>query len=244
GTGRSNFGVDLGQTARVGGYQVTYVGKEMNSEGRPMYLLDVQDPSGDNYRLSPVVYQSHTEQWIQHPDLKLGADKDLFVAVSPAAMFDESDAPNQLQLAKNDTTVVGDRFRVYFSGFDLVSDAGHSDSQQIVVGASLQVMNLETTEVRDIRPLYIVEPDRSVRFEPARIDEWNVGFSFIGMNVDTGAVQLEVDGVEAAPQEWIVVQAYEKPLINLVWIGIIVLSLGFVLAIYRRAGDLKVPSAA
>jgi cytochrome c-type biogenesis protein CcmF len=240
GSGRSNFVVDLGQTARVGGYQVTYVGKDTNDEGRPMYLLDVQDPSGDSYRLNPVVYQSNTEQWIQHPDLRLGAGKDLFVAVSPAAMFDQGDAPNQLQLAKNDSTIVGERYRVYFSGFDLVSDAGHSDSQQIVVGAALAVTNLETNETRDLRPLYIVEPDRSVRFEPARVDEWNVGFSFIGMNVDTGAVQLEVQGIEAAPQNWIVVQAYEKPLINLVWIGIIVLSLGFVLAIYRRTVDLKV----
>ena len=40
--------------------------------------------------------------------------------------------------------------------------------------------------------------------------------------------------------DWLVVQAYEKPLINLVWIGIIILSLGFVLAIYRRTAELKI----
>jgi cytochrome c-type biogenesis protein CcmF len=51
---------------------------------------------------------------------------------------------------------------------------------------------------------------------------------------------LEVDGVASAPENWLVVQAYEKPLINLVWIGIIILSLGFLMAMYRRAGDLKI----
>jgi cytochrome c-type biogenesis protein CcmF len=239
GTGRNNFVVNLGQTARVAGYEMTYVGTETNEEGRPVYLLDVQDPSGDSYRLKPVVYHSTNEQWIQHPDLRLGVKQDLFVAVSPAAMFDEGDGANQVQLGKNDSTVVGD-YMVYFSGFDLASDDQHSETQEIVVGASLQITNLATKEVRSVKPLYIVDPDRSVRFEPARIDDWDVGFTFIGMNVDTGAVQLEVDGVASAPENWLVVQAYEKPLINLVWIGIIILSLGFLMAMYRRAGDLKI----
>ncbi|NNE47518.1 MAG: cytochrome c biogenesis protein CcsA [Rhodothermales bacterium] len=239
GTGRDNFVVNLGQTARVAGYEMTYVGTETNDEGRPVYLLDVKDPSGDSFRLKPVVYQSNSEQWIQHPDLRLGVKQDLFVAVSPAAMFDEGDGANQVQLGKNDSTVVGD-YMVYFSGFDLASDDQHSETQEIVVGATLQITNLATKEVRSIKPLYIVDPDRSVRFEPARIEDWNVGFTFIGMNVDTGAVQLEVDGVASAPENWLVVQAYEKPLINLVWIGIIILSLGFVMAMYRRAGDLKI----
>ncbi len=239
GTGRSNFVVNLGQTARVAGYEMTYVGTETNEEGRPVYLLDVKDPSGDSYRLKPVVYHSTSEQWIQHPDLRLGVKQDLFVAVSPAAMFDEGDGANQVQLGKNDSTVVGD-YMVYFSGFDLASDDQHSETQEIVVGASLQITNLATKEVRSVKPLYIVDPDRSVRFEPARIEDWDVGFTFIGMNVDTGAVQLEVEGVASAPEDWLVVQAYEKPLINLVWIGIIILSLGFVMAMYRRAGDLKI----
>ncbi len=238
GTGRSNFVVDLGQTARVGGYQVTYAGQDTTAEGRPRYLIDVRDPSGGEYRLRPVAYQSNTDQWIQHPDLKLGAGRDLFMAVSPAAMFEDGDAPNQIQLAKNDSAVV-DKYRIRFLGFDLASDAQHSESQQIVVAAALNITNLETGGVRAIRPLYVVEPDRSVRYEPVQIDEWGVGFSFIGMNVDTGAVQLEVEGVQAAPKNWLVIQAYEKPLINLVWIGIIVLSLGFVLAIFRRSAEVQ-----
>ena len=35
-------------------------------------------------------------------------------------------------------------------------------------------------------------------------------------------------------------QAYEKPVISLVWIGIILLSFGFGLAIFRRVGEVQV----
>jgi len=36
----------------------------------------------------------------------------------------------------------------------------------------------------------------------------------------------------------VVVQAYSKPLISLVWIGIIVLSIGFIVSIVRRVQDI------
>ena len=39
------------------------------------------------------------------------------------------------------------------------------------------------------------------------------------------------------PEDWIVVQAFEKPLINLVWAGFILLTLGFVVSIIRRVQE-------
>ena len=41
------------------------------------------------------------------------------------------------------------------------------------------------------------------------------------------------------PENWVVVQAYTKPLISVLWIGIIVLSLGFVVSIARRVQDIR-----
>jgi len=44
--------------------------------------------------------------------------------------------------------------------------------------------------------------------------------------------------VDVMPEDWVVVQAYSKPLISLVWIGIIVLSIGFMISIARRIRDI------
>ena len=40
---------------------------------------------------------------------------------------------------------------------------------------------------------------------------------------------LLVEGAEADTEDWVVVQAYEKPFINLVWLGLFVLTGGFIL---------------
>jgi cytochrome c-type biogenesis protein CcmF len=44
--------------------------------------------------------------------------------------------------------------------------------------------------------------------------------------------------VEAKPEDWLVVQAYEKPYINLLWLGTVIMFVGFGLAIFRRASDM------
>ena len=46
-----------------------------------------------------------------------------------------------------------------------------------------------------------------------------------------------VDGVGEAAPDWIVVQAYRKPFINLLWFGIMLISVGFVMSIFRRVGE-------
>jgi cytochrome c-type biogenesis protein CcmF len=57
------------------------------------------------------------------------------------------------------------------------------------------------------------------------------------MNVNTGSANFVVEGVDLEPEDWVLIQAYEKPLINLVWIGIILLSCGFIVSIVRRVKD-------
>lgn len=237
---RDNFVLNRGQTAQVAGYTVTYLGQEPAEMGRPAYILDVTDPSGDSYRLKPVTYRSSTDQWIQHPDVKLGAKYDLFLAVAPNQMFDEGDGPATLTLTKGESKVVGNNeYSISFENFEMNMEEAHANqSAQIVVGAKLLVRKLDEDAVREITPLYVVREDTTVRFESVAIDDWGLDIAFVGMNVDNGAINVSVVGVTKAEEDWLLVQAYEKPLINLVWIGIILLSLGFVLAIYRRGTEL------
>ena len=60
---------------------------------------------------------------------------------------------------------------------------------------------------------------------------------FSGMNVNNGSANFVVEGVTVSAEDWVVVQAFVKPFINLVWIGIILLSIGFFISMYRRIQD-------
>lgn len=240
---RANFILERGQSARVGDYVVTYADRDTTERGRPRYLLDFQDTRGSEFTLRPVVYQSNKSQWIQHPDIKLGVAGDLFVAVTPNEMLDDnSGRTGEIALAMGDSLVVGDdEFEITFARFAIKEDSEyHTDSTEIAVAAVLNVTNLSTGERRLFEPLYLVDKSGKTRSVRNELPEWQFAVSFVGMNVDNGQAHLVLEGVTVEPEDWIVVQAMKKPLIILVWIGIIMLSAGFVLSLIRRAIDQRI----
>lgn len=238
---RDNFVLTRGQTKTVNGYEVTYSGQEKTPEGRAVYVLDFKDPEGHAFTLKPVVYKNNKEQWIQHPDLKPWIEKDLYAAVTPSVMATSNSASEggDVTLSRGDSTLLGSRqYSMKFTGFDLNVDKSLvPDSAEIAVAAILDVTNLETGETRTLRPVYIIMKDRLQRFIQNRVEDWGLGVTFTGMNVNTGEINLNVTGVPVAPEDWLIVQAYEKPLINVLWIGIIMVAIGFAIAGYRRVKD-------
>jgi len=83
----------------------------------------------------------------------------------------------------------------------------------------------------------VILEDRTQQFVQNQIPEWGLTFTFTGMQVEDDAVQLVVEGASTTPEDWVVVQAYRKPFINLLWFGTFVLMAGFVLSIVRRARE-------
>ena len=57
--------------------------------------------------------------------------------------------------------------------------------------------------------------------------------------MENNAIRLMLDGATAQPDDWIVVQAYRKPLINLLWLGTFVLFAGVGISIFRRAKETR-----
>ncbi len=242
GSDRNNFVVEQGQPVRVAGYEVSYVGTEPGNRGHTRFLLDVTDPKGNSFRLKPVAYESNTGQWIQHPDLKAYFEKDIFVAVTPRDMVDNEASNNELTLRRGQSTLINNgALRVTFTGYETRLDLGSflSDEQieqtEIAVGAVLQVADTNTRLIEEIVPIYLIQKDR--RVTPIAAESQGVGYYFTGMNVDTGEITLALDGATAA--DFVIVQAQEKPAISLVWIGIILLSGGFLLSAARRVVDLR-----
>ena len=241
---RENFVVERGQTVMVDGFRVTFDGTETTSEGYTAYSMSFDDMQGHAFQVKPVVYKSRKEQWIQHPDIKMYAEKDIYVSVAPRAMFEEGDASSserlQLQLRRGESSMIGDnRFEITFDSFVLGSDSAmaHGQTSEISVSAKLLVREVSSGAQEAIEPVYIITENRQQRYMPATIDKWGMTVSFVGMNVDDGAVRLIVDGLGGETQDWVVVQAYEKPLINLLWFGLMMMTGGFLLAIYRRIDE-------
>lgn len=238
---RTAFVAAKGRAQQVDGYTVTYEGKTKNERGRGVYILNFETPSGDTFTLRPVAYQGSGEQWFMHPDLQHYLSKDIYASVTPREATGQQDTNGgEIKLRKGERRTLGtDQFDVTFKGFAPDVPASKTpDSTQIAVAARLTVTNRQTGETRRLQPLYLVMQDNTERFGQVKIEDWGLTLTFTGMNVDSGAARVAIEGVQVMPDEWLVVQAKEKPFIGVLWAGILTLSLGFGLAMYRRTKEL------
>lgn len=244
GADRDNFVLTSGETRRVGGYTVTYSGREKTEEGYDRFLIDFESSRGQTFQMRPVVYESTTMQWIQHPDVRMWFFKDLYVAVSPAAMFelpdDASAETGEVELTPGQTVKLGDDdYRIRFIRYDPVVPAELlPENTEVAVAAELEVTEVATGNVETVRPIFGVDADNRPFYLQARVAQWNLTTTFVRMDPTTEALTLGIEGVKVMPEDWVVVQAYEKPFINLVWLGTILITLGFGFAYYRRWYDL------
>lgn len=243
---RQNFVIERGQTLPVEGYSVRYAGTEMTKEGHPAYLIEFADASGRSFTARAVSFKGNNDQWIQHPYVKSWFEKDLFVAVSPKEMFGESEeeeAAGTIGLSRGQTIDLSDTYAITFQEFEMDAANAHgAQNAQISVAARLSVTNKMSGESRDVEPVYIILEDRSQHFEPAEIADWGLTIAFTGMSVDTGQIAVTVQGGDlpsAQPQDWVLVQAYEKPFINLLWFGSFIMLGGFGIAMARRISEQK-----
>ncbi len=248
---KSNFVLELGETRKVEGFTVTYKGKSFTKEGYSAFDLDVVDDRGRSYSLQPVVYKSSSDQWIQHPDIKTYFEKDLYMAVGPSAMFEtenntREDAPAEIKLTQGSSILLDNgNYEVEFEKFDLgidlttipMDDQVNPDDVEIAVASVLNVTQLSTGEKRTLRPIYLVMKDRSQQFIQNRIADWQASFTFAGLDISSGEIRLMVEGMSLPEADWIVVQAYEKPFINLLWFGMFIMLGGFGLSLYRRTKE-------
>ena len=248
---RENVVVPLGETVRADGYAWTYTGQEVNEDGRPVYVMSVTDRRGQTFQTRNVVYKDGRDQWIQHPDVREGALRDLYVAVFPSAMSDtpataEGDVAGEVTLARGDSLSLDagenkDAYVVTFTDYDLDVDLDavglRRDSVDLAVAAKLSVRNTRTGETRLLRPVYVIDTESRQLFVQNRATDWGLGLTFTGMVIDQGAITLAIDGATPAEEDWVVVQAYEKPFLSLLWLGTIVLGVGFAVSFGRRLSE-------
>lgn len=244
---RNNFIIHRDQTLNIEGYNIKYKNSRLTEEGYTAYQLEFER-DGKKFTVEPVSYKSKREQWIQHPDIHSWLGKDLYVAVAPAAMYESpqqqaerNQSPGELKLKRGESRIIGDgKYRVSFREYDLKVDKTKlPPDHQIAIGAVLEVTDLQTGKQHVLRPIYVIMNNNEQRFLQNEIPEFGMIVGFTGMDLSKdgkdGKAKFQFEGVSVEnAEDWLVVQAQEKPFVAWVWIGCITLFLGFVVAIINR----------
>ncbi len=98
-----------------------------------------------------------------------------------------------------------------------------------------------TIQVKGAREEYTAEPyflirDKMVGRISAEIPQLGILFTLVNIHPETNEFTV---GINTRQKDWVVIKSLEKPMINVLWIGTLVLMAGFTIAMLRRYREFK-----
>ncbi len=231
--------IPLGGDKEVFGIDVAYNGME-NAITYPnnRLLLTLHEDNKAIPARPEMYYSERMDGLMRKPFIERRATKDLYF--SPE-QIKERESHDQLTISKGQTVPTG-HFDLTFSGFTM-GEHGESGSGGVTVVANLQLSTGDTTIQASPALSQESGPDGNSWLvdKPAHVviggTEYDISISHI--LADQGAVVLSIPQLASAshPEE-LVLDVSRIPLINLVWIGAILIMLGTLLSFLRRRAEL------
>jgi cytochrome c-type biogenesis protein CcmF len=233
-----------GESRSAYGYEFTFKGVSESADGKTGVDLEVSD-GRMTFQAHPKLYFSQFSQaMMREPDIKVLPLKDLYL--SPLELKTSGGQNHEhpsLQLAKGETKEIGG----YRIGFDRFETGEHGNPGSMAVGAVLRVtaggkeheiipkMVMNEQGQRETTPVdlpSLVNPSKGA-VHPQVV--------FAGMNVEQQMVLLEFLGFDEHHEDG---QSYEllldvstKPLMMVLWTGVVLIIGGTVIAFRRRIGE-------
>ncbi|MEO0404464.1 MAG: hypothetical protein AAF193_06300 [Bacteroidota bacterium] len=101
----------------------------------------------------------------------------------------------------------------------------------LVLRAMLTISQGDSSKL--VEPLYIIRGSTQIP-DLVEVDDWGLKFRINSFAPQTGEMNLTVWEHESIKRDFIVMQAIMFPQINILWLGIIIMTLGTGMAVYHR----------
>ena len=236
---KENFELIEGDFHAVAKQDVVHKGRTFYKKGDTLavypentyFEVEYREPNGKVFSLYPRAQVNPKMGLIPSPDIRHSLRNDMYTHVSAIKVGDEDDwgKTERHTVALADTFFVND----YVAILDNVARVNEVEGVTLgpgdaAVQASIRV--LDAGKVHEMRPTYVIK-DRLVGRKPEINREVGLRVAFDNIDPKTGSFTFAVNTTQ---RDYIVMKALEKPLINVLWIGSLVMTLGFIMAIGRR----------
>lgn len=202
------------------------------------YEVEYREPNGRITTLFPRVQFNERMGMVTSPDIKRELNKDLYsyamVGSNPRETEEWSPTEN-FRVAMQDTFFVND----YVAVLENVSRTNAVEGIALTpndVAVKAQIKILDKEREYFIAPTFAINQDRMVMRKPEINEELGLRIQFMEIDPKTGTFSFSVNSKQ---RDYIVMKAVEKPLINVLWVGTLVLVIGFVLATIRRFREFR-----
>ncbi len=220
------------------GRTMTYTGWSYDENQKAGFRVRVEQ-DGKEFFMTPVMFDAGQQGVMRTPDIASFMTSDLYIA--PVSLNDASSSAHHehYDIQKGKSVMIGD-IEATFVRFDMGSrgqDAMASGNGAMQVGSVLQLRNHVGSET--VTPIAVYEPGGATTYKPTSSKLLGANIQLVSMNVamEAGASMVTVEvlrsGETQHAPEALVVEASIKPWIGLVWVGTIIMTLGFLLSLLK-----------
>ncbi len=229
-------------------YRVTYVGDSV-AEPNHYYKVFYEKLNADrtvaySFMLTPNAQINPKMGLIASPDTKHYLGHDLYTHVTQ--VIDKSTVKDQpaykdpkaytFKVNQADTVMLADNLLI-LEGLNTNLGAEMAEKTagaEIAVSARLKVKTLQGD--RFLEPVYAIKNGTEFRYDAT--DE-ALQVSFQKIDPKSGTIQLLIAEKNPGPKEYVIMKAIKFPMINLLWLGTVVLVIGFSMAVMDRYREAK-----
>ena len=196
------------------------------------YEVEYREPGGKIFTLYPRAQVNERMGLLASPDIRHQAGRDTYTFVSSVP---DPSAENTWEKTENFSVAIKDTF--FLNDYVAILDdvARTTEVEDIEIGPNdaavkARVRVLDKNGEHILSPTFIIK-DRMVGRRAETSDELGIRIQLSEINPQTGKFTFAVNRTQ---RDYIVMKALEKPFINLLWIGSLIVVLGFLIATVRR----------
>jgi cytochrome c-type biogenesis protein CcmF len=240
-----------GDTLPMGNYLVTYTGKER--KGIDVFFhMDYFKKDKDGklvkaFHLSPMVQDNPRMGQASNPDTKHFIGSDIYTHITYADLSDNKEV--KADAYKEPTNFVGHMHDTIFADNAIIlidSITTNLTEEQYTQNDSLLIVTavLKATDINGkiyrATPKYILK-NNMVLPDEFELNELGLKFIFWKINPNEGSIEIQMSEKVNNTKEFVVLEAYMFPFINVLWLGCLVMIIGTIIAILerRRVNKLK-----
>ncbi len=177
--------------------------------------------------------------FLASPDIKRKATRDLYTHVSLPMNREEEPEWEKLEEVKvkaGEEFFINSKYAATLQEINRIEEIeGVTLAQQdVAVQAKINIQGEHEVFIAD--PIFLIKDKTQVGRLPSEINDLGVKITLLNILPETNEFLL---GINSRQKDWVVIKALEKPLINVLWLGTLVLMIGFAMAMVRRFSDLK-----
>ena len=244
-----------GDTLQMGNYFVTYKGKERKGIdvffNMDYFTKDTATGKFEKvFELSPMVQDNPRMGQASNPDTKHFLAKDIYTHITYADLSDTKQT--NADKFKEPTNFIGHVNDTIFAENAIIlieSITTNLTEQQYATANDSALIVTAVLKATDINgktykayPKYILK-NNMVLPDEFELTELGLKFIFWKINPTEGSIEIQMSEKVGNTKEFVVLEAYEFPYINILWIGSLAMIIGSIIAIIERRRINKISSA-